>query len=289
MRDVLAAAGHDADAVLARIGDAEIKDDLRRRTDEAIALGIFGAPSFVVGRRVSGSAGARSTQEEERLYWGQDRMNFVEGREWTPPSPVPKVSSTMKHTLEIYWDFSSPFAYLGSTQAEGLAARTGATLTWRPMLLGGVFKAIGQVDAPILTWSDAKRRYYFQDLQRWAEHWGVPFRWPSRFPMFSLKAMRTYLALPEERRGDFRAKTFRAYWAEDRDISDDATLRELVGLGADEILARTQLPEIKQELIAATQRAVDAGVFGAPTWIVDGEHLFWGQDRIALVERALSK
>jgi 2-hydroxychromene-2-carboxylate isomerase len=155
------------------------------------------------------------------------------------------------------------------------------------MLLGGVFKAIGQADVPLLTWSEAKRRYYYDDMHRWAAYWAVPFKFPTRFPTLSLKALRMYLALPEERRGEFREKTFRAYWAEDRDIADDAVLRELVGPGADEVLARTQDPAVKQALVEATQRAVDAGVFGAPTWIVDGKELFWGQDRIALVERAL--
>jgi 2-hydroxychromene-2-carboxylate isomerase len=193
----------------------------------------------------------------------------------------------MGHTLELYWDFSSPFAYLGSTQAEALAARTGATLVWRPMLLGAVFKAIGAPDAPILTWSDAKRSYFFKDIMRWAEHWGVPFNFPTRFPMMTVKPLRVWLALPEERRKAFLDATFRAYWAEGRDISDEATLRELVGAGADQAIARTGTKEIKDALIASTQRAIDAGVFGAPTWIVDEKELFWGQDRIVLVERAL--
>jgi 2-hydroxychromene-2-carboxylate isomerase len=193
----------------------------------------------------------------------------------------------MNHSLELYWDFSSPFAYLGSTQAEALAARTGATLTWRPMLLGAVFKAIGTADAPILTWSDAKRNYFFKDLARWAEHWDVPFRFPSRFPMMTVKPLRVYFALPEERRKEFREATFRAYWAEDKDIADEGTLRALIGDGADDVLARTGTKEVKDALFAATQRAIDAGVFGAPTWIVDEKDLFWGQDRIVLVERAL--
>jgi 2-hydroxychromene-2-carboxylate isomerase len=194
----------------------------------------------------------------------------------------------MTHTIEIFWDFSSPYSYLGSTQADALAKRTGATLVWKPMLLGGVFKSIGQVEAPILTWSDSKRDHALKDLHRWAEHFGVPFKFPSRFPMFTLKSMRVYLALPEERRKDFREKTYRAYWAEDRDIGDDATLRELIGEGADAILARTQDPAVKQALIDATNEAVKRGVFGAPTWIIDGAELIWGQDRIPLVERALS-
>jgi 2-hydroxychromene-2-carboxylate isomerase len=193
----------------------------------------------------------------------------------------------MARSLEIYWDFSSPFAYLGSTQAQALAARTGADLAWRPMLLGAVFKAIGQVDVPLMAWSDAKRRYYMKDMLRWAEFWGVPLKWPTRFPMNSVKALRAYLSLPPEQRDVFREATFRAYWAEDRDISDDRVLAELIGKGADEVLLRCATPEIKQELFAATGRAVTAGVFGAPTWVVDGKELFWGQDRISLVERAL--
>jgi 2-hydroxychromene-2-carboxylate isomerase len=193
----------------------------------------------------------------------------------------------MSHSLELYWDFSSPFAYLGSTQAEALAARTGATLVWRPMLLGAVFKAIGTADAPILTWSDVKRNYYFKDLGRWAAHWNVPFRFPSRFPMMTVKPLRVWFALPEARRAAFLHATFRAYWAEDRDISEDGTLRTLIGDDADDVLAKCGTKEVKDALFAATKRAVDAGVFGAPAWVVDEKELFWGQDRIVLVERAL--
>jgi 2-hydroxychromene-2-carboxylate isomerase len=193
----------------------------------------------------------------------------------------------MGHTLDFYWDFSSPFAYLGSTQAAALAGRTGATLTWRPMLLGAVFKAVGTADAPILTWPDVKRTYYFRDLTRWAEHWGVPFRFPSRFPTMTVKPLRAYLALPEARRKSFMDATFRAYWAEDRDIADEGVLREIIGQDADDVVARMGTKEVKDALFAATQHAIDAGVFGAPAWVVDGKELFWGQDRVVLVERAL--
>src|SRR5258708_39175566 len=136
------------------------------------------------------------------------------------------------HTLELYWDFSSPFAYLASTQAEKLAARTHATLVWRPMFLGGLFKSIGQVDVPLFAWSDAKRRFYLDDMKRWAAYWGVPLRFPSRFPIASLKALRAYLALPEERRAGFRDRAFAAGWANDRDLADDAVLIDLIGEGA---------------------------------------------------------
>jgi 2-hydroxychromene-2-carboxylate isomerase len=272
LRAVLTAAGHDAESVLARIAEPSVKDELRARTDEAVALGIFGAPSYVV---------------DGKLFWGQDRAHFVAKRRIEEIWPIPSAKPHAAHTLEVYWDFSSPFGYLGMTQAEALAERTGAKLVDRPMLLGGLFKAVGQPMVPMQTWSAARQAYLFEDLQRWAAYWGVPFRFPSNFPLNSLKAMRCYLALPESRRKEFRDKTFRAAWAEDKNIGDEAVLRELLGGEADEVLARTQSPEVKQALVASTERAAAAGVFGAPAWVVDGKELYWGQDRTMLVERAL--
>ena len=271
---VLREAGHDPAVVLARAATQEIKDDLRARTDAALDLGIFGAPAFVA---------------DGQLYWGLDRLPFVTGRSVseTYGLPEPQYAPGMPHTLDIYWDFSSPFAYLGSTQAQALAARTGATLRWKPMLLGGLFRSIGQVDAPMNTFSDAKKAHVFSDLKRWAEHYGVPFAFPSHFPMVTVKAMRAWIALPDDRKDAFREKTFGAFWAEGRDISSDAVLIELLGDDGADILTKTQTPEIKQALIAATEAAQARGVFGAPTWVVDDSELFWGQDRIPLVERAL--
>ncbi len=281
MREVLAAAGHDADLVLAKIATDDVKEELRKRTDKAIAHGIFGAPAYVV--------------DGERMYWGQDRAHLalsltaeeLYGRA-TPAGASQRRDKMATHTIEFFWDFSSPFAYLGSTQLGALAARTGATITSRPMLLGGLFKAIGQADVPLSTWSQQKQRYTFDDMNRWAAHWQVPFKFPSRFPMNTVKALRAYLALPEAKREDFQKKVFAAYWAEDRDIADDAVLTELIGEGAPLVLAKTQDPAVKQELIAATKYAESKGVFGAPTFLVDDKDLFWGQDRIVLVERALA-
>ncbi len=274
MRDVLSAAGHDPERVLARIAEPSVKDDLRARTDRAVSLGIFGAPSYIV--------------DESTLFWGQDRAHFAVGvrqEDLLPPAPAPRPGRS--HTLEMYWDFSSPFAYLGSTQAEAIAARTGATLVWRPMLLGGLFKQVGQPMVPMQTWSAARQSYLFQDLVRWAEYWKVPFKWPSNFPTNSLKALRCYLALPDAERNGFRERTFRAYWAEDRDITDETVLRELLGPAADEAFARSQSAEVKLALAQSTERAAAAGAFGAPAWVIDEKDLYWGQDRAVLVERAL--
>jgi 2-hydroxychromene-2-carboxylate isomerase len=254
-----------------------IKADLRVRTERAVELGIFGAPSFVEGGI---------------LHWGQDRMHFVVGaRQEDVLPPLPPRAKGHGRALDVYWDFSSPYAYLGATQVEALAQRTDARVTWKPMLLGGLFKAVGQPNVPMQTWSDAKRAFLFADLTRWAKYYGVPFAWPTRFPMNSLKAMRAYLAIGDEAvRTRFRDATFRAYWGEDRDIADDAELRALLvgaGADADANFAKSATPEGKQALVTATEEAVRAGVFGAPTFVVDDRELFWGQDRIPLVERAL--
>ena len=279
-RDVIAkvvsGCGHDAEEVLAAIETPAIKDDLRARTEEAVRLGIFGVPAWVV--------------DGTHLYWGQDRIAFVEGkgREGESPSAI-SGTGTEKKSVELYWDFSSPFGYLGATQAEGLARRAGATITWRPLLLGGLFRSLGGPDVPIATFSPAKQAYLGKDLERWAAYWGVPYRFPSRFPTNSLRALRVYFALPEARQGSYRDAVFRACWAEDRDITDDAVLASCIGDEqiAKDAFAKAGSPEVKSALRAATEHAAAQGVFGVPTYVVNGRDLYWGQDRLALLEEAL--
>jgi 2-hydroxychromene-2-carboxylate isomerase len=268
---VVSRAGHDAARVLAAIDTPAVKDDLRARTERAIALGIFGVPSWVV--------------DGAHLYWGQDRLHFVEGLAREPSATAATETSA---ALEVYWDFSSPFAYLGATQVAALAARTGARVAWRPLLLGGLFRSLGTPDVPIATFPEAKRRYYGHDLDRWAAYWGVPFRFPSRFPISTVRALRMYLALPEAHRDTFRDRVFRAYWADDRDITDDDVLASCVGDAAvaQAALAAAGGDDVKAALREATDHAAAQGVFGVPTFAV-GADLFWGQDRLALVEEAL--
>ncbi len=183
-------------------------------------------------------------------------------------------------TLDFWFDFSSPYAYFAATQVDAIAARTGATLRWRPMLLGAVFKQVGQVDVPLLAASEAKQRHYFLDMRRWADWYDVPFRFPSVFPIRSLLPLRTFLAHPDPA---FARAVFRAAWGEDRDVTDPAVLRDC---GASEE-AVAAAPGMKQALIDSTSEAVAAGVFGAPTCIVDGRWLFWGNDRLDMVEKCL--
>jgi 2-hydroxychromene-2-carboxylate isomerase len=272
--EVVRAAGHDPAQVLRRIEDPAVKDDLRARTEQAIGLGIFGVPTWIV--------------DGEHLYWGQDRLAFVEGVRPAPPASL--AASSTPVVIELYWDFSSPFAYLASTQAETLARRIGARIEWKPILLGGLFRAIGTPDVPMLAFPESKQRHNLADLYRWAAHWGVPFRFPSHFPTRSVRAMRVYLALPEERRASYRDAVFRAFWAEDRDITDDSVLAACIDDAAiaRDALARAENPEVKAALRSSTDAAAARGVFGVPTFVVHGE-LYWGQDRMDLVADAVRR
>jgi 2-hydroxychromene-2-carboxylate isomerase len=196
---------------------------------------------------------------------------------------------TVTKIVDFYFDYSSPFAYLGSTQIEAAAARHGGTVRYRPFLLGGLFKAIGTPNVPLFNAPEAKRRHHMADMFRWADHFGVPFRFPSRFPMNTVKPLRMTLALPEADRPRLIAPLFKAYWADDRDISDDTTLAEIAGaagLDGAWLVASTGEERLKAELKAATDAAVQVGVCGAPTFIVGGL-VFWGQDRLLFVEKAL--
>jgi len=195
----------------------------------------------------------------------------------------------MTKIVDFYFDYSSPFAYLGSTQIEAAAARHGATVRYRPFLLGALFKAIGTPDVPLFAAPEPKRKLYGADLFRWADHYGVPLVFPSRFPMNTIKPLRMTLALPEADRPRLIGPVYRAYWAEDRDISDDATLAEIAtsaGLDGAALVASTRDERLKAELKAATEAAVQLGVCGAPTYAV-GKLIFWGQDRLLFVEKAL--
>ncbi len=195
--------------------------------------------------------------------------------------------------VHFWYDFSSPFAYLGSTQIEQVAERTGARVVWRPMLLGALFKQVGSPEVPLASMPPAKQRYVSQDLKAWAAHHGVPLKWPSRFPTRSVTALRLAL-LAGDRIGPLSHVLFRTYWVEDGDLTDEATLERKcaqVGLDGKHLLARTKDGDVKERLASETAEAAKAGVFGAPTCIVKretGDYLFWGQDRLVLVERALA-
>ena len=191
----------------------------------------------------------------------------------------------MTKTVDFYFDFVSPYSYLAGTQVEGLAERTGAEVNWIPFLLGGVFKATE--NRATLTPKGKGASMVF-DLEMWSKHYNVPFMMNSNFPFSPISALR--MAIAADEKGSllaFSKKVFDACWAHNTDISDGETLVKLAGeagLDGEKMLEMTKDQAIKDKLRANTEEAVSRGAFGAPTFIVD-DKLFWGNDRILLLEK----
>jgi 2-hydroxychromene-2-carboxylate isomerase len=188
-------------------------------------------------------------------------------------------------TLEFFYDFVSPYSYFASTRVEALAAGTGATLRWRPFLLGGVLKATDN-KAPAET--PAKYAHLKVDTARWARRLGVPFAFPPVHPFPTVLAMRC--ALAAERLGGlvpFTHAAFRAAWAEGKDLTHPETLAEVAAsAGLDGAAVVAGAAGEKAALVAQTEEAVRRGAFGAPSFFV-GDDLFVGNDRLDFVEERL--
>ena len=194
--------------------------------------------------------------------------------------------------VELFFDIGSSYSYLAATQMEALSARSGASIRWRPFLLGAVFKATGN-DLPIRVPSKAK--WMLHDMTLWSHHYGIPFRMPTRFPLITLRTQRA-LATAERLVGPdavpaFAAALFRAYWTEDRDVTADDVIGACArdaGRDPAMILPAIEAQETKDLLRATTDEAIRRGAFGAPAMFV-GDALFWGNDRIPLLEAYLRK
>lgn len=192
----------------------------------------------------------------------------------------------MAAAIEMYFDVASPYAYLALNQIEDLAARNQRAVIYKPMLLGKVFEATGnRMPAAV----PAKGKYMMSDLQRWSAYYGVPFRFPSVFPVNSKLVQRIAAVLPAEQIGEWARAAGHAYWAEDRDIGAPEGLQqvfEALGWEAAPLLAQAESDAAKTRLRALTEEAVERGVFGAPSFFV-GDAMFWGCDRLGLLEHHL--
>lgn len=189
-------------------------------------------------------------------------------------------------TLEFQFDVVCPYAYLASTQVEALAHRCGVPLRWQPVLLGGLLRATGAPDDPNQAMSAAKRRLMAVDRARTAALLGVPLCEPAEHPRRTVDAMRLLLAVPDgPARAALAHDLFAAYWVRGEDVADPRVLAELAVRHCLPAEAHAR-PELRQALRAATAAAAAQGAFGVPSFVV-GERLWWGQDRMGLVERAL--
>jgi 2-hydroxychromene-2-carboxylate isomerase len=195
--------------------------------------------------------------------------------------------------IDFYFDISSPWTYLAFHNIQPLAAETGATIHWKPILVGGVFNSVNPSvyatrDNPV----PAKVAYQLKDMQDWARHCGLAIKFPPTvFPVNSVKAMRGCLWLePQGKLVSFATAAFEAYWGGDEDISRDEVLARICaqcGIDAAGFLAGIAQQEIKDHLKANTEELIRRGGFGSPTIFVNGDDMYFGNDRLPLVRAAL--
>ena len=192
--------------------------------------------------------------------------------------------------LEFFFDFGSPTAYLAHTQLPALARECNAEIVWRPMLLGGVFKATGN-QSPVMI--APKGKWMWQDMAQWARRYGVPLQIHPNFPANTLTLMRGAAGLQMKDPGRFLQYVdlvYRSMWGMGVDLGNPAILASTLqeaGFDAAAFTAMVGDPAVKAQLIATTEEAVKRGAFGAPTLFV-GERMFFGQDRLEFVREALN-
>lgn len=195
--------------------------------------------------------------------------------------------------IDYYFSLISPWAYLGSRRFEQIAARHRATITPYPVDLGRVFPVSGGL--PLAKRAPQRQAYRLVELARWRDFLKVPLNFhPQFFPANETQAAACVIATRLDQ-GDAKAvalshAVMHAVWADNRNIADPPTLKEIVasvGLDAEATLKRATQPDIAATREQDTERAIALNVFGAPTYVIDGE-LFWGQDRLDFVERKLA-
>ncbi len=199
-------------------------------------------------------------------------------------------SESGARAIEFWFDFASTYSYPAAMRLADAAATARVPVIWRAMLLGPIFQAQGWNDSPFNVYP-AKGRYMWHDMQRLCRELGLPYARPSEFPRNGLLAARVACACDDDPRlGSFVRAVFTANFVRDEDIADPAIVRsclEAAGMAPAEPLNRAQSPAVKQLLRERTATAAQAGIFGAPTFRVEGE-LFWGNERLAAAIAAAS-
>ncbi|KAF2124166.1 thioredoxin-like protein [Dothidotthia symphoricarpi CBS 119687] len=295
--------------------DAHAKSELQQATADAIERGAFGVPGFWIPDALWSDVGGDS--KKGRFFWGQDRMHFVEAtlislsngkNEWgnvsglrsLMPRCVPTNTPKGKTKVQFWFDFSSPWAFLGYTQLARLQ-RTFPSLEieLKPFLLGILFKEIGAPNMPMLAISKAKALWSRQDHADWTAYWNavntqeggkdakIDFCWASQFPIRTPTVLRVSIVEPKT-----IPLLFSACWEQDANVSDEAVLAAVLnkgGFNGAELITRANAPAAKTRLRELTAEAKELGLCGVPTYRVlrDGElvgGVVWGQDEIAVVE-----
>jgi 2-hydroxychromene-2-carboxylate isomerase len=192
-------------------------------------------------------------------------------------------------TAEFHFDFGSPNAYLAHKVLPEIERRTGASFTYVPVLLGGVFKLTGNV-SPMVSNNGIKNKAAYQRLESArfiVKHDLKKFQWNPHFPVNTLAIMRGAVAADMDGRlKPYADAVFRHMWEDGLKMDDVAVVRTALttdGLDVDQIFARSQAADVKERLVKSTEASVARGSFGSPTFFV-GDQMFFGKDRLADVE-----
>ena len=193
----------------------------------------------------------------------------------------------MTKTIEFFFDFVSPTAFIAHQVLPKIADKAGVSLEYRPFFLGGVMKATGNAPPAMVP---AKGAWMTQDLDRWCKKYGVSYKFNPHFPVNTLPAMRGACALQgSEVFPAYLDAMFNAVWQDEKNMAEPAEIARVasgLGLDAEEFAGLCQKPEWKQKLKANTDEAVERGAFGAPAIFI-GDELYFGQDRLFMVAEAV--
>lgn len=199
----------------------------------------------------------------------------------------------MPKVVDYFMSPVSPWTYLGHERFRAMCARHGAQIHLRVMDLGKVFPASGGV--PLKDRAPQRRAYRLVELRRWRDFLGIPLTVEPKFFPVPAEAPATAVLAVLERHGtdaalDVAGDLLRAIWAEERNVAETQTLADVLtkrGLDANALLAHARSAEVAARYIQHSHEAIAHGVFGAPTYVYQDE-LFWGQDRLDFLERALA-
>ncbi len=193
----------------------------------------------------------------------------------------------MTKEVEFLFDVGSPTTYLAYTQLPAIAEKARANIIWIPILLGGLFKAVGNQSPAFLA---PKSAWMASDLPRFARRYNVPYQPNKHFPINTLALMRGAVAADEDGfLQEYLAAVFPAMWVQSRKMDDPEVVSETLitgGIDPNQLFARIGDQAVKDKLKSNTEHAAEKGAFGAPTFFV-GENMFFGQDRLDFVLEAL--
>jgi len=198
----------------------------------------------------------------------------------------------MPWTVDYYLSPMSPWTYLGHARFAQMLARSGAQVNVKPVDYGRIFPVSGGL--PLKQRAPQRQAYRLIELRRWREHLGVPLNLEPKYFPYAADAA-SFMIIAADRQHGAQVAMRLAYgimqacWVHERDCADAGTLDEIAaGVGVDGAALRTGESEAKAAYGAYTQEAIERQVFGAPSYVLDGE-VFWGQDRLDFVERALAR